>query len=226
MYAEPARDFIVARGGEVRVERARRGSSSSGRVRGGGGARRAHRGAARSSRRCPGSRCARCSPTPPPELAPTIARPSAMDVEADRDSEPLVRPPGHGRAVRRPARAATMQWVFDKRLAFGESASHLSLVSSGATRLIADGPRRADRARGARGRGGAAGRARRHAPARDGGPREAGDVLARRRPAAAPGHPDRRRRLYLAGDWIDTGLPGTIESAVVSGTGPRKGLAE
>jgi uncharacterized protein with NAD-binding domain and iron-sulfur cluster len=23
--------------------------------------------------------------------------------------------------------------------------------------------------------------------------------------------------LYLAGDWIDTGLPGTIESAVVSG---------
>jgi uncharacterized protein with NAD-binding domain and iron-sulfur cluster len=25
------------------------------------------------------------------------------------------------------------------------------------------------------------------------------------------------RELYLAGDWIDTGLPGTIESAVMSG---------
>jgi uncharacterized protein with NAD-binding domain and iron-sulfur cluster len=25
------------------------------------------------------------------------------------------------------------------------------------------------------------------------------------------------RGLWLAGDWIDTGLPGTIESAVVSG---------
>ena len=30
-----------------------------------------------------------------------------------------------------------MQWVFDKRIAFGESASHLSLVSSGATDIVA-----------------------------------------------------------------------------------------
>src|SRR4029434_2686672 len=39
----------------------------------------------------------------------------------------------------------------------------------------------------------------------------------------APGAPPRPppetavKGLYLAGDWIDTGLPGTIESAVVSG---------
>ena len=33
---------------------------------------------------------------------------------------------------------------------------------------------------------------------------------ARRRAPAVDG-------LFLAGDWIDTGLPGTIESAVVSG---------
>src|SRR4029453_3533577 len=39
----------------------------------------------------------------------------------------------------------------------------------------------------------------------------------------APGQPPRPstttpvRGLYLAGDWIDTGLPGTIESAVLSG---------
>ena len=38
-----------------------------------------------------------------------------------------------------------------------------------------------------------------------------------------PGQPPRPgvitpiKGLYLAGDWIDTGLPGTIESAVVSG---------
>src|SRR6185436_10190130 len=30
----------------------------------------------------------------------------------------------------------TMQWVFDKRLVFGESASHLSLVSSGAEDIL------------------------------------------------------------------------------------------
>jgi hypothetical protein len=29
----------------------------------------------------------------------------------------------------------TMQWVFDKRRVFGEQASHLSLVSSGARRM-------------------------------------------------------------------------------------------
>jgi uncharacterized protein with NAD-binding domain and iron-sulfur cluster len=39
----------------------------------------------------------------------------------------------------------------------------------------------------------------------------------------APGQPPRPgtttpiSNLFLAGDWIDTGLPGTIESAVVSG---------
>ena len=39
----------------------------------------------------------------------------------------------------------------------------------------------------------------------------------------APGQPGRPgtetpvRGLLLAGDWVDTGLPGTIESAVVSG---------
>ena len=39
----------------------------------------------------------------------------------------------------------------------------------------------------------------------------------------APGQPDRPatatdvRGLFLAGDWIDTGLPATIESAVRSG---------
>jgi uncharacterized protein with NAD-binding domain and iron-sulfur cluster len=51
-------------------------------------------------------------------------------------------------------------------------------------------------------------------------------VVVRERRATfslAPGQPPRPgtrtpiRGLLLAGDWIDTGLPGTIESAVVSG---------
>lgn len=32
--------------------------------------------------------------------------------------------------------------------------------------------------------------------------------------------------LYLAGDWIDTGLPGTIESAVVSGHAAARAALE
>src|SRR5262249_36669312 len=41
-------------------------------------------------------------------------------------SEPFVGLPGR-----------TMQWVFDKRLVIGDSANHLSLVSSGATPVVA-----------------------------------------------------------------------------------------
>ena len=42
-----------------------------------------------------------------------------------------------------PGRA--MQWVFDKRRVFGDGASHLSLVSSGADRLVRHAERRAHR---------------------------------------------------------------------------------
>ena len=40
-------------------------------------------------------------------------------------------------------RGATMQWVFDKRRAFGEAASHLSLVASGADALVGEDTDRA-----------------------------------------------------------------------------------
>jgi uncharacterized protein with NAD-binding domain and iron-sulfur cluster len=81
-----------------------------------------------------------------------------------------------------------MQWVFDKHALFGGESSHLSLVSSAAV------VRRA--------------------------------VVVREKRATfsvAPGQPRRPATrtavpgLFLAGDWIDTGLPATIESAVVSG---------
>jgi uncharacterized protein with NAD-binding domain and iron-sulfur cluster len=110
-----------------------------------------------------------------------------------------------------------MQWIFDKRQAFGEAASHLSLVSSGAEAIVARSNRELiDLAVG-----------------------EVRDALSAAREAVviralvvrekratfslAPGQPPRPQTvtpvagLFLAGDWIDTGLPATIESAVVSG---------
>ena len=114
-----------------------------------------------------------------------------------------------------PGRA--MQWVFDKRQVFGERASHLSLVSSGASPLVG---RTNDEL--------IAEAARELADAMP-SVREATLVRATviREPRAtfslAPGQPVRPDcttpvpGLFLAGDWIDTGLPATIEGAVRSG---------
>lgn len=110
-----------------------------------------------------------------------------------------------------------MQWVFDKRLVFGGNASHLSLVSSGASPLIAK--TNAELVAAA------------HAELSDAMPAVRAARLVRstvvREPRAtfslAPGQPARPDTLtrvpglFLAGDWIDTGLPATIESAVRSG---------
>jgi len=110
-----------------------------------------------------------------------------------------------------------MQWVFDKRLVFGGDASHLSLVSSGASPLVAK--TNAELVAAA------------HAELSDALPDVGAATLVRstvvREPRAtfslAPGQPARPaaatgvRGLFLAGDWINTGLPATIESAVRSG---------
>lgn len=114
-----------------------------------------------------------------------------------------------------PGRA--MQWVFDKRLVFGDASSHLSLVSSGASAITglsnsAMIELATDEIRAAL-------------------PAARSAVVIRatvvREPRAtfslAPGQPARPGVVtplpgfLLAGDWIDTGLPGTIESAVMSG---------
>jgi squalene-associated FAD-dependent desaturase len=114
-----------------------------------------------------------------------------------------------------PGRA--MQWVFDKRTAFGGDASHLSLVSSGASPIVNFA--NADLIAIA------------HEELLDAMPAVRDATLRRatviREPRAtfslAPGQPRRPatvtpiRGLYLAGDWIETGLPATIESAVRSG---------
>jgi zeta-carotene desaturase len=111
----------------------------------------------------------------------------------------------------------TMQWVFDKRQAFGEEASHLSMVASGAEAIVA----RANQdlidlaVTDIRGSLPAAAEAR-----------VLRATVVREKKATfsiAPGQPARPatetpvRGLLLAGDWIATGLPATIESAVVSG---------
>jgi squalene-associated FAD-dependent desaturase len=114
-----------------------------------------------------------------------------------------------------PGRA--FQWVFDKARLFGESASHLSLVSSGADALVgldndALIARACDELRDAL------------PTARTARVLRATAVRERRASfSLAPGQPRRPRvrtpvqGLFLAGDWTDTGLPATIEGAVASG---------
>ena len=114
-----------------------------------------------------------------------------------------------------PGRA--MQWVFDKRLVFGDEASHLSLVSSGAASILARSNDELIQVA--------------HDELLEALPEVRSARLLRatvvREPRAtfslAPGAPARPstetgvKGFFLAGDWIDTGLPATIESAVRSG---------
>ncbi len=216
MYAEPAARFIRARGGEVRVNALARVIVEHGRVRAVD-----VRGDRIETRRVVAAvpwfaLRTLFTPAPPPLLGATIASASSMDsmpivtvnLWYDRRvmDEPFVGLPGR-----------EMQWVFDKRLAFGGSASHLSLVSSGATRLTAMGRDELT-----------ALAAREVAEALPGarGATLLRATVVREKQATfslAPGQPARPATrtpiagLCLAGDWIDTGLPGTIESAVVSG---------
>ena len=110
-----------------------------------------------------------------------------------------------------------MQWVFDKRFVVGDSASHVSLVSSGATEGLTRS--NTDLIAAAHDELRAALAACREATLLR------GTVV--REPRAtfslAPGQPQRPDTttgvsgLFLAGDWVATGLPATIESAVRSG---------
>jgi hydroxysqualene dehydroxylase len=111
----------------------------------------------------------------------------------------------------------TFQWVFDKGRLFGEAWSHLSLTSSGAEdivswtndALIAHARRELGEA----------------LPAAVGAIVRRSTAVRERRAtfSLAPGEPPRPgvdtpvEGLFLAGDWTDTGLPATIEGAVVSG---------
>jgi len=111
----------------------------------------------------------------------------------------------------------TMQWMFDKRTVFGEQASHLSLVSSGAASVVGRSNQELIDL--------AVNEVRDALPAAQSAVMTRGVVVREKRAtfSVAPGQPRRPSietsvpGLFLAGDWIDTGLPATIEGAVVSG---------
>jgi hydroxysqualene dehydroxylase len=111
----------------------------------------------------------------------------------------------------------TFQWAFDRRRLTGAAQSHISLVSSGAAAVCAM-PNQALVAL-------AMSELTSAIPAvRQTRLRHASVVRERRATfSLKPGSPDRPgtrtavEGLWLAGDWIDTGLPATIESAVLSG---------
>jgi squalene-associated FAD-dependent desaturase len=215
VYAEPAREFVVARGGEVRVSSPARVRVEGGRV---------------ACVEVPGERIEAATTVvtaPWFALADTFVgdvRPLDGVLSAARAvvsspivtvnlwfdrgvlPEPFVGLPGR-----------VFQWVFDKRQVLGDSASHLSCVSSGAAAVVAQSNEEL------------AARARAELdsafePAR--AARLLRSLVVRERRATfslAPGQPQRPgavtpvRGLLLAGDWTDTGLPATIEGAVVSG---------
>lgn len=153
---------------------------------------------------------------PPVELRQTIANASALaslpivtvNLWFDRAvmHEPLLGLPGRN-----------FQWVFDRRALVGGEASHLSLISSGAETIVAMSNEELSAM--------ALGEVRDALP--EARPARLIKSLAVREKrstfslaADAPPRPHTRTAIHgllLAGDWIDTGLPATIESAVISG---------
>jgi len=214
-YAEPARQYLAARGSEVRT-----GASATVKIDGDRVAGVEANGESwdvdRVISAVPWFALSGLFGSVPPPLADVVDRARRMG------SSPIVtvnlwldRRVLDDTFVGLPGRA--MQWVFDKGALFGDGASHLSTVSSGASTLaglsndelvslaMADLSAALPAMRAAR--------------------------LVRasviREPHAtfslAPGQPARPgtetpvRGFYLAGDWIETKLPATIESAVRSG---------
>lgn len=229
-YAEPARAFIQSNGGEVRTDALARIIVEQNAVR----AVEIRRGGSDSFERIPARSVIAAVPwhalrnlfpTVPESLAEILAAAAAMksmpiatvNLWYDRIvmDDPFVGVSGR-----------TVQWIFDKRRVFGETSSHLSLVVSAAEALaplardelieIATGDVRATLPR-----------------ARDAKLVRA--TVIREKQATfslSPGQPRRPatrtpvRGLFLAGDWIDTGLPATIESASVSGHAAARAILE
>ncbi|HEV3057322.1 MAG TPA: hydroxysqualene dehydroxylase HpnE [Vicinamibacterales bacterium] len=219
MYAEPARAYIEARGGTVLTGETARlevGAGANGSIVIHGSDRKWS--------------CAAVVSAVPwfalPDLFVTVPAGLAATVDAAKRTaaSPIVtvnlwfdRPvmPGDEAFIGLPGR--TLQWVFDKRAVFGGYASHLSLVSSGADEIL--GWTNEDLIAAA------------HRELLEAIPDIRSARLLRatvvREPRAtfslAPGQPPRPstrtsvRGIVLAGDWVDTGLPATIEGAVRSG---------
>jgi hydroxysqualene dehydroxylase len=215
MYAEPARQWLTGRGGEVRVNSPARIALDGDRVHG-VRVRDEVIAAPLVISTVPWYSFNALFEAPPPQLRHTMMNAAALAslpiatvnlwFDAVVMTEPLLGLPGRN-----------FQWVFDRRAIVGGDASHLSLVSSGADAIVSlsnevlvnlalDEIRDAlPAARRARLRKGLAVREKRSTFS-----------LA----PDAPPRPHTRTGIdgfLLAGDWIATGLPATIESAVMSG---------
>ena len=224
MYASPAQDFIARHGGEVRTDALARVTTDDVRVTG-VTVRGEHIAADAVISTVPWHQVRTLFTDPPRALEPILANAARME------SMPIVtvnlwydRVVMEDAFVGLPGRS--MQWVFDKRRVFGEQASHLSLVSSAAVAIARRSQQELiDLAAAEVGASIPGARAARLVRA----------TVVRERHATfslAPGQPARPvtvtpvTRFYLAGDWIDTGLPGTIESAVVSGHRAARAIIE
>jgi len=215
MYAEPAREYLERRGGAVRTSAAAKVRVIDGAVA----------GVDVDGERLHTRHVVSAVPWfALPELFPD--RPAALSEVVDRArrtaASPIVtvnlwfdRIVTKRTFVGLPGR--TLQWVFDKRTVFGGQASHLSLMSSGAEDVVARSNQELiDLA--VRDVTAALPVARAATLLRA--------VVVREKRATfsvAPGQPPRPSArtgvpgLFLAGDWIETGLPATIEGAVLSG---------
>ena len=215
LYAIPARQFIEARGGAVWTGAAGRAAFIDGRLVG-VEARRELITAPVLISAVPWFALSALFSPPPSSLVPVLERAAAMasapivSVHLWFDS-PVLPQPFLGLL------GTTMQWAFDKRAAFGSQGSHLTLVSSGAETVVGlSNAALIDLALSD---------LRSTVPAARDVVLSHGLVIRERQAtlSLSPGQPVRPgsetviRGLYLAGDWIETGLPSTIESAVVSG---------
>jgi zeta-carotene desaturase len=215
MYARPARRYLEARGGEVRVNALARVRIEGGRVAG------------LEVRGEPLAAAAVVAAVPWFALETLLVGDTAplagvLTNAARMTAKPIVtvnlwydRAVMEDEFVGLPGRE--MQWVFDKRRVFGESASHLSLVASGADALA---PQSSEALVALAAREVASA-----IPGARGATLVRGTVVRERRAtfSVAPGEPPRPgvitpvANLVLAGDWIETGLPATIESAAIAG---------
>ena len=215
MYAEPAREWLLDRGHDVRVNAPARVEVDRNRVTG-VRVRDEIIAAPIVIATVPWHAFGALFDPTPPALA-TIASNAAtlpslpivtVNLWFDRAvmDEPLVGLPGR-----------TFQWLFDRRAIVGGSTSHLSLISSGAEAIVAQGNDELIAT--------ALREVREALPATRSATLRNGLAVREKRStfSLAPDAPTRPQTttpiegFFLAGDWIDTGLPATIESAVVSG---------
>jgi hydroxysqualene dehydroxylase len=215
MYAEPARAWLVSRGSEVRVNTPARVAIDGQRVRG-VRVRDEMIEAPLVISTVPWHSFHALFDAVPAGLEQTVANATALaslpivTVNLWFDSavmqEPLVGLPGRN-----------FQWIFDRRAIVGGDASHLSMISSGAETIVAQ----TNEALTAM----ALGEVRAALPAaRSATLRKSLAVREKRSTFSlapdAPPRPGTQTSIdgfLLAGDWIETGLPATIESAVMSG---------